>query len=93
MSEHVPQENRPFKWIFPVVFLALIAIAALYIVRDNFNERQPVNQTVNKDTRSDKMDSIPVLGTETDSTYRVKPDSLNRERGSQPEVDTIRKPL
>ena len=96
MSEHAPHKNRPGQWLFPVIFLAIIAVLALYIVRDNFNERVPVTESVNKDTRSDKMDSIVVTTPQVDTTVvgnAPKTDTIgtNRERASAPELDTLKK--
>ena len=87
---NVPTPNSPLKWLFPVIFLSIIALMALYIVRDNYNERtrNPAIM-VNKDTRSDYV--APGMDeTMNDTTVQkgIKPDSLARERGSQPVLDT-----
>ena len=93
MSEQHSHTNRPLKYIFPLVFLAVIAIMALYIVRNNFNERERVSDYTNKDTRSDYRDSLsmPVI-TDSAAGRKTAPDSLNtgRERASMPEADTTR---
>ena len=93
MSEHAPQPNRPMKWLFPVIFLAIIAIAALYIVRNNFNDREPTSDYTNKNTRSDHRDTMGIVQpVDSSSPSSIKPDSLihKRERASMPEADSTR---
>jgi hypothetical protein len=92
MSEHVPSSGSPVKWLFPVILLSIIALLALYIVRDNYNERIKASTVeVNKDTRSDYL-APGLIEPDTDSTSGKsgRMDSSARERASQPVLDTTR---
>ena len=95
MSEHVQQTSKPVNWLFPVIFLAIIAICALYIVRNNYNERLPSSDYSTKDTRSDHVETmVQAVATDTSNISNTsKGDSLGtqRERASMPEADSTRK--
>ena len=97
MSEHVSQSNRPLNWLFPVIFLAIVAICSLYIVRNNYNETPPSSDYSTKDTRSDHRETmigeVPIDSSgnkSTDSTSNNiinstntnnSPNSTNTSRG------------
>ena len=93
MSDHQPTEGNSIRFLFPVIFLAIIAILALYIVRDNFNERVVTSQPkeANKDTRSDhpRIELEERSGVINPSNNKI--DSTHRERSSQPELDSLQK--
>ncbi len=92
MSEHVPRSNSPIKWLFPVILLSVIAFMALYIVRDNYNERMKnPSDWVDKDTRSDYIapgQIEPAIDTSALKGSGI--DSSARERASQPVLDTTK---
>ena len=90
---HVPKTTNPINWLFPVIFLAIIAVAALYIVRNNFNEREPSSDYTNKDTRSDFRDTmLKTVRYDSSNMPKATNDSLinHRQRESQPEADTTK---
>ena len=90
MNEDIPKSSS-LTWLFPVIFLSIIAIMALYIVRDNFNERTKTPaEWVDKDTRSDYMAPAPMLLSSDTTSQKTLLDSTSRERGSQPVLDTLK---
>lgn len=95
MTEYHPKHNNPANWLFPVIFLAIVAICALYIVRNNYNDIEPSSGYSTKDTRSDHLDPLAeAQAIDTSSLSRSpKYDSLitKRERESMPALDSTRK--
>lgn len=82
MSEHVSQPNRPLNWLFPVIFLAIVAICALYIVRNNYNEILPSSDYSTKDTRSDHLEPMVGAMTTDSSGNNNSTDSTNSNRST-----------
>ena len=89
---HVQGTNSPIKWLFPVILLSIIALMALYIVRDDYNERmRNPSDLVNKDTRSDYLaPDLIEISSDSSALKNNHIDSSARERGSQPVLDTLK---
>lgn len=91
MSDQQSSPGNATKFLFPLLFLAVIAILSLYIVRDNYNQSvsHPLSE-VNKDTRSDYTRIKMEAENEENMPTNKRTDSSGRERASQPEIDNTK---